>query len=720
MKWSQLKACTPKRIAALEQSGFFKPEDLLYCPPLRYEQPAAVVSLPELGTMQGKITTMGALVRLQTEGIGTRLRLIAHFRKDHPQQNPSFSDATQTSTTQPSTVQNQAATVRAVWFKGITWIQKSLEVGQWYQLTGHPSVWQGHVQLVHPELRRLSGPEPVSESKHEGFLPIYPSNSLLKAASIDHHRLYGWIGEVLRAATPSEFLPNQLLQALKLPPLAEALHVIHQPKHDGAWEQGLRRMRFAELFLFELAVIHLKHYRFDRTTSLVLPNAGTRARQLIEHLPFALTDAQRTVLRQIYADLHSGKAMHRLLQGDVGAGKTIVAIIAMLMMVDAGYQVALMAPTEILAEQHHQSIRNYLKVLEINALELESALLTGSTPAKDRGTILGGLARGELPIVVGTHALLEDQVQFQRLGLVVIDEQHRFGVMQRAKLPDKGPQPHLLVMSATPIPRSLALTLYGELEVSSIRELPAGRKPITTKIVYEPGRNELYAFLAEQLEQGGQAYVVYPLVSESEVLDLKDATAGWQQLQALFPQAHVGLVHGRMKASEKETVMQAFKKGELQILVSTTVIEVGVDVPNASVMIIEHAERFGLSQLHQLRGRIGRGERQSFCFLMADYKRSKEARERLAIMEKTNDGFEIAEADLRLRGPGDFLGTKQSGLPEFVFADLSRDQDLLEQAREAALQLLSEDPELKMEAHQALRAVFTPYLEQRLPLFQQS
>jgi ATP-dependent DNA helicase RecG len=708
MKWTELKACTPKRIAALEQSGFFKPEDLLYCPPLRYEQPAALVSLSDLGATQGKITTVGTLVRLQTEGIGTRLRLIAHFRKEAHQQNP-------TNTSQVQQVHNPQASVRAVWFKGITWIQKSLEIGQWYQLTGQPTVWQGQLQLVHPELRPVSGPDAVNEPKNEGFLPIYPSNSLLKAASIDHHRLQGWIGEVLRTVTPSEFLPHQLLQSLDLPSLTEALHAIHQPKQDGVWERGLRRMRFAELFLFELAVIHLKHYRFDRTTSLVLPNAGTRARQLIEHLPFALTDAQKAVLRQIYADLHSGKSMHRLLQGDVGAGKTIVAIVAMLMMVDAGYQVALMAPTEILAEQHHQSIRTYL-----NGLGLDSALLTGSTPAKERATILGGLARGTLPIVVGTHALLEDQVQFQHLGLVVIDEQHRFGVMQRAKLPDKGPQPHLLVMSATPIPRSLALTLYGELEVSSIRELPAGRKPITTKIVYERGRSELYSYLAEQLEQGGQAYVVYPLVSESEVLDLKDATAGWQQLQAEFPQARVGLVHGRMKALEKETVMQAFKKGELQILVSTTVIEVGVDVPNASVMIIEHAERFGLSQLHQLRGRIGRGERQSYCFLMTDYKRSKDARERLAIMEKTNDGFEIAEADLRLRGPGDFLGTKQSGLPEFVFADLSRDQDLLEQAREAALQLLSEDPELKNEAHQALRAVFKPYLEQRLPLFQQS
>ena len=690
MKWNQLKACTPRRIAALEQSGFLKPEDLLHCPPLRYEQPATIVSLPELSNTKGKITTLGTLTRIQTEGIGTRLRLIALF-------------------------QNGQHTVRAVWFKGITWIQKGLSVGQWYQLTGTPTVWQNQTQLVHPELRRLEGPEPVIERKHEGFTPIYPSNSLFKSATIDNHRLHSWILEVMQNSTPSEFIPEPLRVSLQLPSYPEALRQLHQPEYEGEWEKGLRRMRFDELFLFELAVIHLKHYRFDRSTTLVIPNAGTRAKQLIDQLPFALTDAQKKVLRQIYADLHSGSCMHRLLQGDVGAGKTIVAIIAMLMMVDAGYQVVLMAPTEILAEQHHQSIRQYL-----STLELDSALLTGSTSAKDRGPILEGLARGSLPIVVGTHALLEDQVQFQRLGLVVIDEQHRFGVMQRAKLPEKGPQPHLLVMSATPIPRSLALTLYGELEVSSIRELPAGRKPITTKVVYETGRNDLYAFLAGQLEQGGQAYVVYPLVSESEALDLKDATAGWQQLQALFPQATIGLVHGRMKAQEKETVMQAFKRGELQILVSTTVIEVGVDVPNASVMIIEHAERFGLSQLHQLRGRIGRGSRQSYCYLMADYKRSKDARERLAIMEKTNDGFEIAEADLRLRGPGDFLGTKQSGLPEFLFADITRDQDLLELARSAALQLLSEDPELSSPSHQALKAVFTPYLEQRLPMFQQS
>ncbi len=405
--------------------------------------------------------------------------------------------------------------------------------------------------------------------------------------------------------------------------------------------------------------------------------------------------------------------MNRLIQGDVGAGKTVVAIGAILMTLDNEYQTAFMAPTEILAEQHYRTLNEYLKPMGINI-----RLLVGSQNASLRRDILTDIQAGTCQIVIGTHAIIQKEVQFGKLGMVIIDEQHRFGVLQRAELLEKGEHPHILVMSATPIPRSLALTLYGDLDVSIIRGLPRGRKPIKTAVRGESKRDSVYSFIEEVLIDGGQIYIVYPLVEESEALDLKDATMGFEHITSRFPDTSVGLLHGRMKSDEKDSVMRSFIKNEIKILVSTTVIEVGVDVPNASVMIVEHAERFGLSQLHQLRGRIGRGSRQSYCILMTDVKKSKEAKIRLDTMEKTNDGFQIAEVDLKLRGPGDFLGTKQSGIPDFKFADILEDQDILELAKEKATLLINDDPDFEKTEHQMLKENFEPYFREKSRFYQ--
>ncbi|HCT55290.1 MAG TPA: ATP-dependent DNA helicase RecG, partial [Balneola sp.] len=427
-----------------------------------------------------------------------------------------------------------------------------------------------------------------------------------------------------------------------------------------------------------------------------------------ELLPFQLTEGQVSCLTDIKKDVRSGKQMNRLIQGDVGAGKTVVAIGALLMALDNGFQAAFLAPTEILAEQHYRTLADHLKGLDINV-----RLLVGGQKSKLRMDVLTDLEGGGCQIVVGTHAIIQEDVRFHKLGLAVIDEQHRFGVKQRAELLNKGSHPHILVMSATPIPRSLAMTVYADLDISIIKGLPAGRKPIKTAIRGNKKREGVWDFVQTEVSDGGQVYVIYPLVEESEALDLKDATAGYEKIKSQFPNFKVGLLHGRMKSNEKDAVMKAFISNEIQILVSTTVIEVGVDVPNASVMIIEHAERFGLSQLHQLRGRIGRGERQSYCILMPDVKVSKAGAFRLKTMEETNDGFKIAEADLKLRGPGDFLGTKQSGLPDFKVADIVEDQFILAQAKEKARELISKDAELVLPENKSLKMMFEPYHKEK-------
>ncbi len=485
--------------------------------------------------------------------------------------------------------------------------------------------------------------------------------------------------------------------------------MIHFPEDQSEYKQALKRFKFEELFLFELSVAKTKHEIIEKAKGPLLENMGNYTQRFFnEHLPFELTDGQKTALSDIKKDVRSGKQMNRLIQGDVGSGKTIVALGAILMALDNGYQAAFMAPTEILAEQHFRTLSKFLDPLDINI-----RLLVGNQKTSLRTDILTDIEGGNCDIVVGTHAVIQEEVNFNKLGLAVIDEQHRFGVKQRAEILTKGSHPHVLVMSATPIPRSLAMTLYSDLDISIIKGMPGGRKPIKTAVRHQSKHDDIYKFVEQELKEGGQAYVVYPLVEESEKVDLKDATAGYEKLKKRFSNFEVGLLHGQMKSEEKDNVMQQFINNEIQVLVSTTVIEVGVDVPNASIMIVEHAERFGLSQLHQLRGRIGRGKRQSYCILVHGQKVSKEGKFRLRKMAQTSDGFEIAEADLKLRGPGDFLGTKQSGLPEFRVADIVEDQWILEQAKSAAWKLTNDDPNLKKSEHQELKKIFLPYYKER-------
>ncbi len=689
MNWKDLPGMTDKRRAAIIKAGSSDPSQIVDWPPIRYELPALHMPMAQLHEAAGRATTTGKVVSCRTEGFGSNRRLIV-----------LFSDS--------------GFNLEAVWFKGSSWIERLIETGAWYTIKGTIGSFRGKLQMTHPEITRVEGPDRLPQSDTDAtYAPVYPSTGEMKSTRITHAQIQKWIVHILERTSYIDHIPSYIRGEMDLPPLEDAYRLIHTPVGYGDWEPGLKRMRFDELFLFELAVMKLKGRNRVTRDGILIPEVGDLTRTFIASLPFDLTEGQRLALREIFKDLKSGKQMSRLIQGDVGAGKTVVAIASMLMMADFGFQSAMMAPTEILAEQHYRTIKQY-----VNDLGIDVVLLTGSRTGRQRKDVLASIASGVSSIAIGTHALIEDDVHFSKLGLVVVDEQHRFGVMQRAKLQLKDSSPHMLVMSATPIPRSLALTLYGELDISVVRGLPAGRKQVRTVVRNDNQREDVYTFADELLDEGGQVYVVYPLVEESEVMDLKDATAGFDMLKDRFPGRRVGLIHGRMKSAEKDASMKLFKDGELDILVSTTVIEVGVDVPNANMMIIEHAERFGLSQLHQLRGRIGRGERQSYCVLMADFKRSAEARERLATMERTNDGFEIAEADLKLRGPGDFLGTRQSGLPAFKYADILRDQDLLEKARDYADRIISEDPDLLKPEHSALRHKFEAYLEEKRGFFE--
>lgn len=587
------------------------------------------------------------------------------------------------------------------WFQGTRWISKLFETGDRVAFHGKPQRYGGRFTMTHPEFDKLDSEGPSLDTGR--IIALYPGGAALSRVGLNSRTLRRIFYMLFRDNGPKlpEVLPKRVRRKHDLEDGPLSLRAIHFPKNHQELEKARRRQKFEELFFIQLMLAMIRKRKTDRP-GLQFGAAGHLAQRFLkEVLPFELTGAQKATISDIERDTRSGKQMNRLVQGDVGSGKTVVAVAAMMHALDSGYQSAFMAPTEILAEQHYANLTKYL-----DPLGVRSVLLLGSQGKRDRDEALELLASGEAGIVVGTHAIIQEGVEFDRLGLAVIDEQHRFGVMQRAQIFEKGKHPHMLLMTATPIPRSLAMTLYGDLDVSLMKELPGGRKPIRTAVRYEKSRDDVYRFIREQLADGRQCYVVYPLIEESEKLDLKDAESGYAALRQAFAPHQVDLLHGRLQADEKDEVMGRFSRGESSVLVATTVVEVGVDVANATIMLIEHAERFGLTQLHQLRGRVGRGAEQSYCILMSDYRRTSEAKARLEAIVSTDDGFEISEIDLKLRGAGDFFGTKQSGLPDLKIADLMQDQEILVRAREAAFDLVEQDPGLNAPENATLRTYF--------------
>lgn len=638
--------------------------DLLYYFPYKYIDRSKLYSICELNGEMAYVQFKGEIISVETIGEGRNRRLVAH-------------------------VSDHTGIVDLVWFQGIKYVQKSLKPHTLYLIFGKPSVFGGRINVSHPDLSTMDS---LSLSDL-GLQAYYNTSEKMKRSGLNSamisklvQNLFDQLKEPL-----AETLPEHILAKYKLAPLMESLRMIHFPKNNEEIRRAQYRLKFEELFYIQLNIIRYASDRQRRSRGFVFSKVGEMFNSFYNHcLPFPLTGAQKRVIKEIRGDMGSGRQMNRLLQGDVGSGKTLVALMTSLLAVDNGYQACIMAPTEILAEQHSHTIREQLSDLPVR-LEL----LTGSVKGKKREEILNGVQTGEVKILVGTHAVLEDTVLFKNLGFVVIDEQHRFGVAQRARLWNKNViPPHVLVMTATPIPRTLAMTLYGDLDVSVIDELPPGRKPVQTLHMFDNRRKSLYDGMRQQIGLGRQVYVVYPLIKENEKLDLLDLEKGFEQIQAQFPEFHVCMVHGKMKPAEKDLEMKRFLAGESNIMVATTVIEVGVNVPNASVMIIQNAERFGLSQLHQLRGRVGRGADQSYCILVTGNKLSEITKKRIQIMTETNDGFEIAEADLKLRGPGDLEGTQQSGLAfDLHIANIVKDSQLLEYVRNIAHQIVEEDTE---------------------------
>ena len=594
------------------------------------------------------------------------------------------------------------------WFQGVSWIQKTIEVGTSYLIYGKVGYYQGRPQIIHPEI------ETLTEAKKEGksFLePIYPTTEKLKSKFLGGRQI-GKLTEVLikllNEKEIPENLPEPIIKQLKLISRYQAFCKIHFPKSLEEYEQAAMRLKFEELFIAQLRMIQLRSNRHRYSKGVVFEKVGDLFNNFYKNeLPFELTNAQKRVLKEIRTDTVKGHQMNRLLQGDVGSGKTIVALLAMLLAADNGFQSCLMAPTEILVQQHFAGIKKMLKHLPVGV-----EILTGTTKAAERKRITKGLSDGSVNILLGTHAVIEEVVQFSNLGLVIVDEQHRFGVAQRAKLWEKAQtSPHVLVMTATPIPRTLAMTAYGDLDYSVINELPPGRQPITTVHRYDTQRSKVMDFLKSEISKGRQAYIIFPLIEESSKMDYENLEKGYENVKAYFPEPKywISMVHGRQSAEQKETNMQRFVSGDTQIMVSTTVIEVGVDVPNASVMVIESTERFGLSQLHQLRGRVGRGVEKSYCILLSSNNLGNDARERIRIMVSTANGFEIAEKDLELRGPGDIEGTRQSGMLNFKLANIVKDRPLLDVARNTANDLIEKDPDLNSAENLRLKS----YLQQQ-------
>ena len=655
--------------------------DMLYQFPYKYIDRSRFYFIHEIDDEDTYVQIIGHITEWHTIGTGATARLSA-----------TFTDGRHT--------------IELIWFKGIKYLK--LERNVQYLLFGKPSRFNHQYNFVHPELTPMAKVKPEMT---QGLEPYYNTSEGMKRAGLNSKAIRNITAELmplLRQNGVRETLGIDLIEQQRLMPLSEALANIHFPKDYIAMQKARERLKFEELFYIQLQILRQMKRR-EQNEGFRMPIVGKAFHEQYNSLPFPLTNAQKRVLREIQTDLKSGKQMNRLLQGDVGSGKTIVALLTALLAVDNGYQACIMAPTEILANQHYETITQLLGALDVNC-----QLLTGSTTNKQRQPLHEQLRNGEIDILIGTHALIEKDVQFANLGLCIIDEQHRFGVAQRAKLWEKNVRPpHVLVMTATPIPRTLAMTVYGDLHVSIIDELPPGRKPVHTLHYNIERRTTINQFITQQIDLGRQVYVVYPLIQENEKLDLQDLQNGYNRLCESFPNYRISMVHGQMRAKDKDEQMQRFAKGETQILVATTVIEVGVNVPNASVMIIENAERFGLSQLHQLRGRVGRGAEQSYCLLLTKFEISKDTRKRMDIMVATNDGFRIAEADLQLRGPGDLEGTQQSGLPfELHIASLTHDGQILEIARQAALAILDADPLLD-EMHNRI-------YKQRLDLLRQT
>lgn len=650
--------------------------DLIYYFPFKYIDRTKFYKISEIHSEMPFIQVKGTIRSMETIGAGSKQRLSA-----------KFSDET--------------GTIELVWFRAIKWQKDHLKINKEYTVFGKPAEFSGQINVVHPDMEL----EEEKQLKPSGlFQGYYNTSESMKKTYINSktiNKLQLTLTTLAKGKIP-ETLPPELLKKLKLISLEEALITIHKPENTFDLKNATFRLKFEELFVIQLKILALKHNRENKFKGFRFENIGYNFNTFYnDFLPFKLTGAQKKVIKEIRRDVNRNMQMNRLLQGDVGSGKTLVALMVMLIAMDNDFQCALMAPTEILAQQHYQSIVKFL-----NGMNVEVALLTGSSKKSERVILHEALESGRIQILIGTHALIEDVVVFKNLGLVVIDEQHRFGVAQRAKLWQKNDliPPHVLVMTATPIPRTLAMTVYGDLDVSVIDELPPGRKPIQTMHYFENRRGQVNNFLRQQIEKGTQVYIVYPLISESEKIDLKNLEEGYRHVTEAFPEVKVSMVHGKMKPAIKERAMQTFKKGETKIMVATTVIEVGVDVPNASVMVIESAERFGLSQLHQLRGRVGRGAEQSYCILMSSYKISTESRKRLETMVRTNDGFEIAEVDMKLRGPGDIEGTQQSGIGfDLKIANLGKDGEILQLARNIASDILDKDPFLQHEENIKLR-----------------
>jgi len=727
-----IKGIGPKRAAALKTIGIHTVRDLLYHFPRAYLDLSRVEKIGNLRRLVDSgqyVTVIGTVRMFDTIGRYPRQRFVVILG-------------------------DESGTVQLVFFQSLHYFKKAFSVGDTLAVSGRVSTFRGQLQIIHPSIDRLKSrtadddddAESSNRSEQEsnvlhtrGIVPQYSSSERLQGVKLDSKGFRRIIKAALDEYSDAfeDFLPETVVRSHTLLPLQDALRQIHFPSSQELLREAQRRLKFDELFILELLLALRRTVIKNESPGIPFNVESKLARRLVDSLPFNLTKAQIRVIKQIAEDMRADRPMNRLLQGDVGSGKTVVALIAMLIAIDNGYQTAFMAPTEILAEQHFRTLRQFLGELPVNI-----RLLIGDQKRKLRMDVLDDIRRGTVQIVVGTHALIQEHVEFAKLGLVVVDEQHRFGVAQRLALRQKGftshnrtVYPDVLIMTATPIPRTLSLTLYGDLDVSVIDELPLHRKPIKTMLFYESQRKKVFSFVRQEIVKGRQAYIVYPLVEESEKLDLKAATESYEHLQTdIFPDLRLGLIHGRMTPDEKDAIMQKFKNKEIDILVSTTVIEVGIDIPNATVMVIEHAERFGLAQLHQLRGRVGRGADQSYCILVApdwmsrwtrrsspagaspDEDETVQERHKAAVrvntMLQTTDGFRISEVDLQIRGPGDFFGTRQSGFPEFRIADLLNDGEILSSARQEAFDVIQRDPHLRSPDHSRLRRHLREYYHQ--------